>query len=250
MMMRLGLYALLLLAVTQAGAAPQRPRYGMVLVFDAPRELAVTGVPEAVRAVPLHPDDGYLAGHPFAIAPIVDDAPGDLTFNRSGLAMFAEYWWLEAGGTLTYAVVSGERVQQNQFGEPEGGPGTSLRFYEFDTDRPVSLVAYAGVRVPLTPRRDAVALAAGREFDPLGTSLFVRSGWNRFAADEVWKETKVARIRVEGYYARLDVRVEESAFVSLKALRRREDITAEPQFEGLALEGAEVVWSLGFRLLF
>jgi hypothetical protein len=231
-------------------ASKPKLHYGFAITASGYGDFEVSNVPESVRAVPLHRDDSYISSLPFATRPIVDDGLGNFSFSSVGFDLIATYRWLELGGRLSYVAVASDRVQQNQLGGTERGTGTSLRFYELEARNPVDLLVTAGIRIPLVPPRvgwSGIRLVLGGEYDPIGTALQFRTGWDRFGEDENWRHFKAGRIYNHALYARLDVALDEGIWISLQANQPKRRLALEPGFRNLKIQGDDIPLLLSMR---
>lgn len=173
-------------------------RYSFAVSGATPSKYHVANVPRFVRAIPLHRDDDYLSGSSFATQPVVDDSLGSFSIATYSFELTASYRWIETGSRLGWASVSSDRVQQNQFGTTERGSGTSLRFYEVSSKVPISFVLFGGVRLPIVKPRPSwggLALSLGAQYEPFGTPLHFRAGWDRSTTTRSGGTSESARSR-------------------------------------------------------
>jgi hypothetical protein len=228
-------------------------RYDVAFSGTTGGSYRVSNVPQFVRAVPLHRDDGFLAGSPFATEPIINDDLGRFSLTDYSVELTSSYRWLQAGGRIGWAYVSSDRVRQNQFGGTERGTGTSLRFYEVDSKVPISFIVFGGLRLPLVNPQTSwggLALAVGAQYEPFGTPLHFRTGWDRFDKDETWRYFKIGQVQANGFYARLEIALDAGGdyWLSIQALREVPQLTLAPEFKQLKIEGGKPPITVGFRM--
>ena len=229
-------------------------RYSFAVSGATPSKYHVANVPRFVRAIPLHRDDDYLSGSSFATQPVVDDSLGSFSIATYSFELTASYRWIETGSRLGWASVSSDRVQQNQFGTTERGSGTSLRFYEVSSKVPISFVLFGGVRLPIVKPRPSwggLALSLGAQYEPFGTPLHFRAGWDRFNDDKVWRYIRIGKVQANGPYARLDIALgkEDGMWLSIQALQDEPDLTLKPGFEQLEIKGGKAPITVAFRVV-
>ncbi len=239
---------------TESGEGERHLEYSIGFTVDHYGDYQVSAVPELVRAVPLHVDDGYLSGLSLAREPIVDDEAGSLDRQSAGFSFLASYRnWLELGARVGFVEMKSQyRVQQNQFGGTERGSAASLRYYELETESTASFFLVGGISFPIVKKKEngwgGMRLALGGEYDLFGTKLGFVAGWDRFNSDETWQHLNGGRLFQDGVYARLDFAVGDSGWVFLQVNRSEVRLEIEAGFEDMVVEAPDLPIFLGFRI--
>ena len=172
--------------------------------YSASPEIIVSNFPESHRDVPLHENDDYLSHSEFMTNPMPD---AKLTTGRIGnFSIGALYvpsknyaigflWGLHSS-EIAEVDDFGRRYQQNQYGTPERGIGTSLRFYQPDANDITQIKAIAEIRTDWYKPFNKVwfRLSCGGAYDITGFSIGTKGGWDRWNSDHYWKEQSFARL--------------------------------------------------------
>ena len=189
--------------------------------------ITINSFPMSVRAVPLHQDDDYLSGRSYATDPLPNKS---IPLKQPGGFWIKVVWTpLEFCGfgikyTLRHdtdnknkpgGIDSEERYQQNQWGESDRVYGASLRFYEASLGGHAfgltGLLKTPWWKIHTFKKGDssyeifAARLKFGGSYDFYGFGLNVKSGWDRYGHDEIWKEQNIGRLRENTIYISSDI---------------------------------------------
>ncbi|MBI4425952.1 MAG: hypothetical protein HY567_00040 [Candidatus Kerfeldbacteria bacterium] len=210
------LIVLLCASADPAKAAPaQSKRYEFSLAIRQSAEFFVSDFPLAIRSVPRHRDDDYLAGNPFIDDPLPDTLlrlhrPSVLDFSLSYLVNPHTAVGISAAliSNPNAKIDSDQRYQQNQWGDARRIEGASLRFYQLTT----SWFQVGLTGSVLSPRQHIADSwyyrgRIGGVVDLTGVQLVAEGGWDRWGSDQSWRKQNLGRLREHRLFARLEAGV-------------------------------------------
>ena len=169
--------------------------------------LTFQNIPESFRAIPKHPGDWWIFDCPYQDSTLPSSTLSWPNRNDGELSIMISPLVLVAGGII-YSYTSAQHsntFERNQYGKPDRGIGTSLRYYRTTGPRQHQLGLVVEVRTPwvkVTPA-NWLRLVFGRVYDTDGYPLMLESGWDRWDQNQVWKEEKIFTIYAHRLYAGL-----------------------------------------------
>lgn len=154
--------------------------------------------PVELRAVPLHPEDGYLRNYVHANDTLPDatlNYPDPFIYEFSLTLLPIQYAYLSAGvvwrRTPRSTVDSDQRIQQNQHGTAERGTYRSLRYYHVVMNPRTRYCIGGGVTsgwIGAGYDDMNTRFRLGAAYDLTGYTVSAVSGWDRYNYDTPWKQ--------------------------------------------------------------
>lgn len=169
-------------------------------------------VPLSVRAIPRHPDDGWLAGYPEANNPLPESMyvlPRrdviELTVAKA-LNRFCSVGILYGTDMSGQGKSAVDRYQQNQYGTSDRGYGTSLRYYERSNSDMSQFGLIGYLNSPWAKYKVLRArVRVGGFYGLISPSIVYKNGWDRYNSDQQYSTQTVARLHQDNIFVRGEI---------------------------------------------
>jgi len=172
----------------------------------------VRGFPLSIRSVPRHEDDDWIGATPYLDEPLPDTV---LSLRRSwanDISVLYAPKIFGIGVMFSFHRHSdrekGTRYRQNQYGTAKRGTGMSLRWYQLGLNNSVQIGLVGYVATPwirITKQDFSFRLKTGGVWDMTGARLDCHSGWDRWSADQHWKNIGLVKFYENRVFAGLEI---------------------------------------------